>query len=120
STGAEGGSGDGGPPTPTAECTAFATAKCTQDGKCNTDTLETNFGSTTQSQCIAQEALICSIYEQAANTGFTSANIQACTTAIQNSTTCPTNVPSPTGTCAFQGTGAPGAACGVSYQCASL
>ncbi|HEY8088196.1 MAG TPA: hypothetical protein VIF09_10135 [Polyangiaceae bacterium] len=116
----EGGGGDGGAPTPSAECTAFATAKCAQDAQCNTDTMETSYGTTTQSECVTEQALVCAIYEAAANTGFTQANIQACTTAIQNSTTCPSNVPSPTGACAFQGTGAPGAVCGVAYQCASL
>jgi hypothetical protein len=105
-------------PTPTAECTAYAQARCTLDGTCQIEFLQADFGGS-QPACVTGLATVCTIYEQAQGTGWSQANIQGCTTAITGSKSCLGGFADAGSPCVFVGAGAGGAACGTGYQCAS-
>jgi hypothetical protein len=124
SGGNDGGAGDGPStvdvvaPTPSAECTAYAQARCAYDNLCRPETLQSDFGGS-QPACVTAIATACTIYEQAVGTGWTLANIQACTTDVSKNKSCLGGFADAGSPCVFPGAEPPGASCGTGYQCTS-
>jgi hypothetical protein len=114
-TASEGGSDSG---AATAACAAEAHAVCTLRSTCSSFNLSENY--TSEASCESRTAAECVANLGATGTGQTPAGIQACAAAYPSETCANYYEGNPVTACVPPaGTGATGAACGASAQCAS-